>query len=254
MSIDGSAYLMNNDFWSRQRVRVGYTVPALADKVSVCPQTLSNWFSGRAIPRDRADIYRLCRCLDVDYIEGLRQFELAPNYIEDLCAMHNMSVRDLAELIDTKTQTVYHWIQHVKPIPTAKLNDIAAALDMDSSEFFRGYRAELHPAESAQPEPVLNVLEVANPIDNIVTSEPNTDSRQFISDKSTSDHPKKIFNALYGKISLRELLELVELAGTYTEFDISVYLDNVYAGMILDTRQSYEIVTSVLNTLSPEIT
>lgn len=253
MSIYGSAYLMNTDFWSTQRVNVGYTVPALADKLKICPQSLNNWFSGRAVPRYRTDIYRLCKCLEVDYFEGLKQFNLHPNYLLDQLALHGISTKEFSELIGVSLQTVHGWTHHTAPIPSDRLSEIAELLDIDPTEFFRGIRNDLHPDTSEVSTAINNIASTANNSEDFNSSDTATaeyDSTLAAADDiDTSEYPKQIFNALYNKIPLDTLLELVELAGSYSEFKLSTYLDDIYAGALISTRQAYEFVVATLRSI-----
>lgn len=253
MSIDGSAYLINTDFWSKQRVNVGYTVPALADKLKICPQSLNNWFSGRVIPRNRAHIYSLCKCLEVDYFEGLKQFNLSPNYLLDQLAIRGISTKKFSELMRVSPQTVHSWTHHIAPIPSDRLSEIAELLDIDPTEFFRGIRNDLHPDTSEVSTAINNTASIVNNSEYFNSSDIATieyDSTPATEDNiDTSEYPKQIFNALYNKIPFDTLLELVELAGSYSEFKLSTYLDDIYAGALISTRQAYEFVISTLRSI-----
>ena len=107
----GIAYAKNADFWTIQRAKIGYPLQDLASKVGVRQPALNNWFAGKNVPRDRVYIYRLCKCLEVDYFEGLTKFNLVPAVLADTIAQHNTALTDIEELLDISSNTLSAYIR-----------------------------------------------------------------------------------------------------------------------------------------------
>lgn len=206
----GNVPVQNNDFWSRRRKEVGYRLSDLCDKIGVQQPTLNAWFGNRNSPRDRVYIYRLCKCLEVSYSDGLAKFGYEPAVLADTLAQHNISLRLIEEQLNISPNLMRSYIRR-KTYPNGSLcNRIADYLNIDRNDFFRDLNNErLSLVANTEPIDTPEVSEITTSITapaeslNIQsTSEPAMDASSTI---------KWFFNTFYDLLPLYTITQILDL-------------------------------------------
>ncbi len=243
MSNYGNVSARNLDFWSIRRTEVGYRIEDLADKVGVRQPTLNNWFFGRNIPRDRVYIYRLCKCLEVDYYDGLSKFGLYPSVFADTLAKHNTLLTDLEELLDISSKTISAYVRR-KCCPNFSIvAKIADLLNIDAKSFYNEIKADVQAAKSDMTTDNLeNVPEISDLTQiSSLTVDTNIPTQNI--SKLDLTTIKGVFNAFYDFIDLDLLFTLIKYVRQYN-FDWATVLDALYDSRELH-RSAYDDVVNL---------
>ena len=223
----GNTPVQNNDFWSRRRKEVGYRLSDLCDKIGVQQPTLNAWFGNRHSPRDRVYIYRLCKCLEVPYSEGLARFGYEPAVLADTLAQHNISLHLIEEQLNISPNMMRSYIRR-KSYPNGALcNRIADYLDIDRNDFFRdlnnerlGLVSNTEPVDTPEvPEITTSITAPAEVLNIQSTPEPAMDASSTI---------KWSFNTFYDLLPLYTITQILDLfAIDFTE-DLLHAPDDIY--------------------------
>lgn len=217
MSIYGSAYSRNSDFWSIQREKVGIGLQDLAQKVGVEQPTLNNWFRGSSTPRDRSSIYKLCKCLQIDYYTGLSRFDMEPVVFADTLAKHGITAVEIREVLGLSKFQVSSYINK-KTYPDHKIiNAIADLCGIDRNDFFRELNAERlsnkanrtsNDSDVSTPDASIDTDKIQIPDNADKIHIPDNDNNQSVI--SNRDLVKEIFNTLYDVIDIDDLLLIIK--------------------------------------------
>lgn len=209
MGTYGSAYSRNTDFWSIQREKVGIGLQDLAQKVGVVRLTLNNWFRGAAKPRDRSYIYKLCKCLQIDYYTGLSKFDMQPLVFADTLAKNNITAIEIREVLGLTKDMVYNYL-HGRNYPDHNtINAVADLCGIDRSDFFRELNNE-RLSKQVNTDKLHTSTEDSSVIvgDVVIMDDDKIETNDKIT--NNADIVKELFNLLYDAIDIDDLFLLIK--------------------------------------------
>lgn len=243
----GIAYAKNTDFWSIQRAKIGYPLQDLASKVGVRQPALNNWFAGKNVPRDRVYIYRLCKCLEVDYFEGLTKFNLVPAVLADTIAQHNTALTDIEELLDISSNTLSAYIRKKCCPKFSVVSKIADLFNIDADNFYESIKSDVSAnkklSNSKGDADLVTESLTANPEKLLISPQNNA----VMMHKGNLTNIKEVFNAFYDFVDFDTLMILLNCVKTYS-FRWDLILDYLYESKEF-SRQSYDIIVTMFKDL-----